>query len=252
MKKKVKKIYYNTNYKKNYILIKKEKMEKILIIEDDLWISNSLKLYLESSNYKVELYNTGKKAIEKIKQYNPNLIILDINLPEKDWMQICSELRVFSNIPIVMLTARDSEYDRISGLENWADDYIAKPFSPRELLARIKTILKRTSNIENNKNIKNKDILNYKDIKIDINKKIASLKNEELNLTKNEYDLLVKIIQEDWKVVRRELLMTEVLGYDKYIYDRTLDTHIKNLRKKITTDEEVILTVRWEWYRLNK
>ena len=107
-------------------------MEKILIIEDDIWISNSLKLYLENSNFNILLYHTWLKAVEKIKSINPDLIILDINLPEMDGMEICKELRTFSSIPVIMLTARDSEYDRISWLEIWADDYIAKPFSPRE------------------------------------------------------------------------------------------------------------------------
>lgn len=229
-------------------------MDKILIIEDDIWISNSLKLYLENSNYKVELHHSWKEAIKKIKKNNPDLIILDINLPEKDWMEICKQLREFSAIPVIMLTARDSEYDRISWLEIWADDYIAKPFSPRELLARINSIIKRIHNTENDKN-KIKDdsnSLKFKNIEINIEKKIVLVNSKEISLTKNEYDLLYKILQEDWKIVTREVLMTEVLWYDKYIYDRTLDTHIKNLRKKIDTWIDIIITVRWEWYRLNK
>ena len=226
-------------------------MQKILIIEDDIWISNSLKLYLENSNYETEICHNWWKAIEKIQKTQPDLIILDINLPEKDWMQICKELRVFSNIPVVMLTARDSEYDRVSGLEIWADDYIAKPFSPRELLARIHTILKRAI-VNNDKPEVNENILIFKNIKIDKTKKISYIDSKEINLTKNEYELLEKIMSEDWKIVSREILMTEVLGYENYVYDRTLDTHIKNLRKKIDIWTDVILTVRWEWYRLNK
>jgi len=226
-------------------------MQKILIIEDDIWISNSLKLYLENSNYEIILYHSWWWAIEKIKHSKPDLIILDINLPKKSWMEICSELRIFSQIPIIMLTARDSEYDRISWLENWADDYIAKPFSPRELLARIKSILKRSTKIE--KNIEDNNTLTYKDIIIDLNKKIVLIKDSIINLTKNEYELFVKIISFNWKILSREMLMTEVLWYDKYIYDRTLDTHIKNLRKKLIKSwDDIILTIRWEWYRLNK
>jgi DNA-binding response OmpR family regulator len=229
-------------------------MEKILIIEDDIWISNSLKLYLENSNFNIELYHSWDKAIEEIKNKKPDLIILDINLPKKDWIQICLELRKFSNTPVIMLTARDSEYDKISWLENWADDYIAKPFSPRELLARIKAVFKRLKNNNDKVKVKkeNKNILNYKDIKIDILKRIVFIEEKEISLTKNEYDLLERIVIEDWKVLSREILMTEVLWYEKYIYDRTLDTHIKNVRKKINSSEDVILTIRWEWYRLNK
>lgn len=229
-------------------------MEKILIIEDDIWISNSLKLYLENSNFSIELYHSWDKAIEEIKKQKPDLIILDINLPKKDWMQICLELRKFSTTPIIMLTARDSEYDKISWLENWADDYIAKPFSPRELLARIKAIFKRLKNNDEKLELEqiDKNILRYKDIKIDVLKRMVYIKEEEISLTKNEYDLLERIVIEDWKVLSRELLMTEVLWYEKYIYDRTLDTHIKNVRKKINSNEDIILTIRWEWYRLNK
>jgi len=224
-------------------------MEKILIIEDDIWISNSLKLYLENSNYKIELCNDWNKAFKKIEKENPDLIILDINLPWKNWMDICRDLRKISSIPVIMLTARDSEYDRVSGLEIGADDYISKPFSPRELLARIHVILKRrTTQAEEN----NEKLLIFKKIKINTEKRIVKIDNKEINLTKNEYDLLEKIVLEDWKILTREILMTEILWYDKYIYDRTLDTHIKNLRKKIDIWDDVILTIRWEWYRLNK
>jgi DNA-binding response OmpR family regulator len=223
-------------------------MQKILIIEDDLGISKSLKLYLENSNYDVVLHHSWDKAIEKIKEENPQLIILDINLPVMDWMEICKNTRTFSDIPIIMLTARGSENDKIVWLENWADDYIAKPFSPRELLARIKRILERTSN-KNEENSENE--LKYENITIYLDKKIVKVDEKDINLTKNEYDLLEKIVKEDWKVVSRETLMTEVIWYEKYVYDRTLDTHIKNIRKKIW-NSKAILTVRWEWYRLNK
>ena len=119
-------------------------MEKILIVEDDIWISQSLKLYLENSNFEVLLHHEWWEAIKVIKQLNPDLIILDINLPKKDWIDICKDLRVFSKTPVIMLTARWSELDKINWLEMWADDYIAKPFSPRELLARINSTLRRT------------------------------------------------------------------------------------------------------------
>ena len=221
-------------------------MKKILIIEDDLGISNSLKLYLENSSFIALIHNTWDRAIDKIKEVNPSLIILDINLPVKNGIEICKELRGFSNIPVVMLTARASENDKIIWLEIWADDYIAKPFSPRELLVRIKTILRRTESERTNKNM-----LIFNDIEIDLSKKIVNVWAKEISLTKNEYDILEKIIKEDGKVVTREILMTEVIWYDKYVYDRTLDTHIKNLRKKLWKDE-IILTIRWEWYRLNK
>ena len=220
-------------------------MEKILIIEDDIWISQSLKLYLENSNFEVFLHGEWNDAIKTIKKIEPNIIILDINLPWKDWINICKETRNFSKVPIIMLTARWSELDKINWLEVWADDYIAKPFSPRELLARINWILRRLDPE------KDSGIVKVWELKIDTNKKIVKLKKEELPLTKNEYDILERIVKEDWNLVSRETLMTEVIWYEKYVYDRTIDTHIKNLRRKIW-NKDLIITIRWEWYRLNK
>jgi two-component system alkaline phosphatase synthesis response regulator PhoP len=145
-----------------------------------------------------------------------------------------------------MLTARNSELDKVTWLEIWADDYIAKPFSPRELLARINTIIRRVDS----KQKKDNKYVSFWNISLDLDKKIVLLDKKKVFFTWNEFDLLRKIIEEDGKLVSREVLMTEVMGYDKYIYDRTIDTHIKNLRKKLWR-KDVILTVRWEWYRLN-
>jgi DNA-binding response OmpR family regulator len=223
-------------------------MQKILIIEDDKGISTSLKLYLENSGFDVYLHDTWAEALEKINILKPSIVILDINLPEKDWSDICKYFRIYSEIPVIMLTARSSELDRITWLEIWADDYIAKPFSPRELLARINTILRRS------KTGVNKDKSNYitfQDISMDIDKKIVQKSWKNINLTWNEFDILKKILAEDGKIVKRETLMTEVIWYDQYLYDRTIDTHIKNLRRKLD-HKDLILTVRWEWYRLNK
>lgn len=222
-------------------------MQKILIIEDDRGISTSLKLYLENSEFEVLLHDDGTDALEKINEIAPEIIILDINLPGKDGIKICEELRVYSQTPVIMLTARGWETDRVNWLEVWADDYIAKPFSPRELLARIKTILRRSS--INNVSADNLIVVN--DIHIDINKKIVKKSWNTISLTANEFDIMAKIFWQKWNIVSRETLMKEVIGYEKYIYDRTIDTHIKNLRRKLW-DKDIILTVRWEWYRLNK
>lgn len=220
-------------------------MKKILIIEDDKWISSSLKLYLENSNFLVELHDEGLEAINIIKEQKPDLIILDINLPWKDWIEITKEYRAESSTPIIMLTARSSELDRINWLEIWADDYIAKPFSPRELLARINTIIRRL-------NDKKED--NFEEIKmwisLDESKKMALKDWNKITLTSNEFDILKKLLQENWWIVSRETIMRDIIWYDNYIYDRTIDTHIKNLRKKLDA-KDLILTIRWEWYRLN-
>ncbi len=222
-------------------------MKKILIIEDDKWISASLKLYLENSNFKIELHNEWFDAVLKVKELNPDLIILDLNLPWKNWIEITKEVRTFSVIPIIMLTARSSELDRVNWLENWADDYIAKPFSPRELLARINTIVRR---LWNNNIPDDSYIINLQWVEIDIDKKIVKVDWKKIILTWNEYFILKKIILEKWKIVTRDTIMKEIIWYDKYIYDRTVDTHIKNLRKKVWK-KDFILTIRWEWYRIN-
>lgn len=220
-------------------------MNKILVIEDDFWISHSLKIYLENSSYEVHLHNHGWTAFEVFKKVNPNLVILDINLPEKDWITICREIRQESDTPIIMLTARTSEIDKIKWFETWADDYIAKPFSPKELLVRINSILRRSTQWE-----KNKMVLKYKNIEVNIAKSSVNVDWSEISLTKNEFDILKKIFSEWWRVVQRETLMKDIIGYSDYLFDRTIDTHIKNIRKKIW-DKDAILTIRWEWYRLN-
>ena len=220
-------------------------MKKILIIEDDLGISGSLKLYLENSWFEVILYSTWEKAIEFIKETLPDLIILDLNLPWKDWIEITKELRETDNTHIVMLTARTSELDKIRWLEIWADDYVAKPFSPRELLARINTIIRRISWLESASNL-----IKIFDLEVDLEKKIVTKNNEILPLTSNEFEILKKLIEEKWWVVSRETIMKDIIWYDNYVYDRTIDTHMKNLRKKIGSSD-YITTIRWIWYRLN-
>ncbi len=222
-------------------------MKKICIIEDDVGISTSLKLYLENSDFQVVAYHTGLWAYEFIVQEKPHLVILDINLPEKDGIEVCREIRETSQVPVIMLTARNSEIDRITGLDSWADDYIAKPFSPRELLARISSILRRSSEepIQLSEHI-----LQYRNILLDTEKMLVFVSDIPTALTKNEYDILEKIWRAQGKLVSRDTLMKEVIGYDNYMYDRTIDTHIKNLRKKLD-QKDMILTLRGKWYRLN-
>ena len=224
-------------------------MKKILIVEDDLGISNSLKLYLENSGFEISLHNTWERAVKKIMEWDYSIIILDINLPVVDGIEICKKVRVKSAIPIIMLTARTSEMDKIRWLEIWADDYVEKPFSPRELLARINGILKRSAYVIDKK--EQDSVIKIENIEICRDKRLVKSDWEIIDLTKNEFDLLVKIIDEDWNVISRETLMSEVMWYDNYVHDRTLDTHIKNLRKKINS-KDLILTVRGEGYRLNK
>lgn len=224
-------------------------MKKIFIVEDDIGISESLKLYLENSDFYVEIHDSWRGATKKILDSKPDLVILDINLPEKDGLEVCSEIRETSSLPIIMLTAKTGEWDKIAGFDVGADDYIAKPFSPRELLARIHSIMRRSvdesvAEIDTNS-------ISYKNIRLDVEKSIVFVNQAEVSLTKNEFDILKKILEEDGKMVPREILMKEVIWYEQYVYDRTIDTHIKNIRKKIQ-DKNAIITIRGKWYRLNK
>lgn len=219
-------------------------MRKILIVEDDKWISTSLKLYLENSNFEVYLYHEWANAIEFINKIKPDIIILDINLPGMDWIEITKEYRKTSSTPIIMLTARSSELDRINWLEIGADDYIAKPFSPRELLARINTIIRRIPEQTEEWNNNSLDLI------LDESKKIVTKDWKNITLTSNEFEILKKLLDEKWWIVSRETIMRDIIGYDNYIYDRTIDTHIKNLRKKLDW-KDLILTIRWEGYRIN-
>lgn len=220
-------------------------MLKILIIEDDIAIWESLKLYLSNSNFEVLLYTTWVDANNFIDSQAPDILILDINLPWKNGINICKDLREKSDIPVIMLTARNSELDKVTWLEIWADDYIAKPFSPRELLARINSIVRRIDG-----NAPSPHIIQSGWVTLDLDKSVVIFNDVETALTSHEYWLLKKILEWKWNLITRESLMKEVMGYDNYIMDRTLDTHIKNLRRKIW-DSKKILTVRWIWYRLN-
>jgi len=223
-------------------------MNTICIVEDDIGIATSLKLYLENSDFHVVTHNSWEWASDFILKQWPDLVILDINLPVYDGIDVCKQIRLQSQVPIIMLTARWWEGDRINWLESGADDYIAKPFSPRELLARIQSILRR---LQGSQTQEDSDLIEFWNIKIYMNKSELQVAWEIVSVTKNEYDIMEKIFLEDGKLVTRESLMKDVIWYDNYVYDRTIDTHIKNLRKKLGW-WEVILTVRWKWYRLNK
>ena len=220
-------------------------MKKIAIVEDDTWIVNSLRLYLENSSFEVFTYYTWDKASDFVLEKKVDIVILDINLPEKDGIEICNEIRKESEVPIIMLTARDNEVDKLLWFKIWADDYVSKPFSPKELLARINSILKRVEWITKT----NKII--FKDIVIDLDKITVQKWWETLLFTKSEFDMLKKLIQERWKVVSRDTLMKEIIWYEKYMFDRTIDAHIKNIRRKLK-DKDIIKTVRWEWYKINE
>lgn len=222
-------------------------MSKILLIEDDTGIITPLSLYIEQSGYSIVICQNGNDALELFTKEKPALVILDINLPGKNGIEICEEIRWISETPIIILSARESEDDKVMLLGLGADDYVSKPFSPRELMARIATILKR---IESRKKTKTNKILTLGNISIDVKNFTVEVAGEIIRLTKTEFAILEYFAKNTDNVIKRESLMKDIIGYDNYIYDRTIDTHVKNLRKKIGDSVE-IETIRGIWYRIH-
>ena len=218
----------------------------LLLVEDDQGIVTPLRMYLEQSGHTVALCADGSEALGAYQREKPGLIILDINLPGKNGVEICREIRALSKTPIIILSARESEDDKVALLELGADDYVAKPFSPRELVARIAAVAKRA---EEKKEVKNGKNLCLGNIEVDTKNHIATLSGEEMKLTKTEFSILEYIIRNMKWVIKREALMKDIIGYDNYLYDRTIDTHIKNLRKKLEGSIE-IETIRGVGYRV--
>jgi DNA-binding response OmpR family regulator len=223
--------------------------EKILIIEDELDLVKGLKMNLVDEGYEVDFALDGKEGLEKGLKEKPDLILLDIMLPGMDGLEICKELRRNKvDIPILMLTAKGEEIDKVIGLEIGADDYISKPFSLRELLARIKAHLRR----ENRSVETVPGVFQLGSMKIDFDHYKVIREDEEIDLTSLEVDVLRYLIGMDGKVVSRDDLLDKIWGYEKYPTTRTIDNHILKLRKKIEIDPNHprhILTVYGGGYR---
>jgi len=206
-------------------------MTKILVVEDDADLANGLELNLKKEGYKVLKTATGEEALKTVLRECPDLIILDIMLPGISGLDVCRELRNKSvGIPIIMLTAKSDELDRVVGLELGADDYVTKPFSLRELLARVRVCLRRQSGqIEMPR-------YRFGNVEIDFEKYRAKVRNTPLELTQKEFELLRYFIRHHDTVLSRDRLLDEVWGYDSYPTTRTVDTHILKLRKKLEED----------------
>ena len=201
--------------------------KQILVVEDEAKIANVLKDYLENADYGVMLLSRGDAVLPQVRKSMPDLIVLDIMLPGKDGMEICREIRKISDVPIIMLTAKVEEIDRLIGLELGADDYICKPFSPREVVARVKAVLRRTQPEPASEQLAAGPIF------LNQIKHFAAINGQELQLTNSEFELLSLFMANPDRVFSRNDLISMVQGYDFEGYDRTIDSHIKNLRKKI-------------------
>lgn len=200
------------------------KGNRILIVEDEPKLASLLNDYLTSSGYTTEILSNGLKVIPSVRDNIPSLILLDIMLPGKDGMEICREIRTFSEIPIIMITARVEEVDRLMGLNIGADDYICKPFSPREMVARVKAVLRRAAG----------DTIRLEDLKLDESKNRAELQGKPLDLTVVEFQLLKILASDPGRIYTRNQLIDRIYHDHRVVSDRTIDSHIKKLRKKIT------------------
>jgi len=204
---------------------------KVLVVDDDEKILKVLVTYLTKEGYITETAMDGKSAVEKARQWQPDIVLLDVMLPELDGLGVCKEIRRLSDVPIIMLTARDAETDRIIGLEIGADDYVTKPFSPRELIARIRAILRRIKPEERQDNGGN--ILHVGEIVLHQHNHTLTVKGNLTELTPTEYKFLELFLSHPGQVFSRLQLIENVQGYAFDGYERTVDSHIKNLRKKL-------------------
>lgn len=215
---------------------------KLLIVDDETGIRNVIKEYAEANGYDVIEAENGIEAIDKINNNKDiDLIILDIMMPKMDGYTALKIIRENFNTPVIMLSARTDEYDKLQSFELGVDDYVTKPFSPKELMARIKVILGRKKNIGNN--------YVYKNLKIDYLGHIAYIDNKELKLTPKEYELLCFFVKNKGIALSRETLLSKIWGYDFYGDDRTIDTHIKMLRNNLGEYRNLIVTVRSMGYK---
>ncbi len=217
-------------------------MYKILLIEDEDNIASFVKMELNYEGYSVEVCEDGVQGLEKALQEDYDLILLDLMLPKLNGMEVCRRLRKVKNTPIIMLTARDSVMDKVSGLQTGADDYISKPFAIEELLARIEALLRRVNEI---KKVSNN--LEFKDIYIDLEGRIVKQGNEEVNLTTKEYELLVQLMINKNKVLSRDNLLENIWGYDYEAETNVVDVYIRHLRSKLKNDG-YIQTIRGVGY----
>ena len=221
--------------------------ELILVVDDEANILDLARLYLEREGYRVDEAMDGQQALDKIESLEPALVILDIMLPEVDGFDVCRRVRANSDVPIIMLTARDDDVDKIVGLELGADDYMTKPFNPRELVARVKAILRRAESAPR----RDDSPIHIGDLTIDPARREINVAGQAIEMRTKEFDLLLTLVEHKGIVLSREQLLNLVWGYDFYGQTRTVDVHVAHLRKRIAASEQVrIDTVTGVGYKL--
>ncbi len=222
---------------------------KVLVVDDEPEIVRLVRAYLERAGFAVVTAAEGREALAVFRHERPNLVVLDLNLPGLDGLDVCRAMRRASDVPIIMLTARLEETDRLIGLELGADDYVVKPFSPREIVARVRAVLRRTEGTP-----VRPEVISAGGITLDFTRRMASVNGHPLDLTTMEFDLLAALVEHPGQVFSRQELLDRVQGNAYEGYERTIDVHIKNLRKKLGDDSQdpgFIETVRGVGYRFS-
>jgi len=222
-------------------------MQRILVVEDEMQIARTLRDYLEVAGYEVTAVGDGESALASVRGWRPDLVVLDLGLPGIDGLDVARELRRASTIPIVMLTARGEESDRIVGLELGGDDYLVKPFSPKELVARVRAVLRRTSGAG-----AGAEVLRAGDVEVDLTKMRVRVGDRPIDLTPTEFQLLATLVREPGRVFTRGQLLDALHSVTIDSYERAIDAHVKNVRRKIEPEvgrPRYLLTVHGVGYR---
>lgn len=220
-------------------------MYKILVVDDEVNIRRVVREYAEFEDYEVAEAENGMEAVEMVKSEDFDLIVMDIMMPKLDGFSTCKEIKKYKTIPVIMLSARGEEYDKLFGFELGIDDYVVKPFSPKELMARIKAVLKRNNVSESTVPEK----LVFEGLEIDIAGREVYVDGEKASMTPKEYDLLFYLVKNKNLALTRDKLLEEVWGYDFFGDDRTVDTHIKMLRNSLGQYRKFIVTLRGMGYK---
>ena len=218
-------------------------MYKVLIADDNKQIVSILSEYCKKNNFIVSTVFNGEDALKEVEENKFDIVLLDVMMPKKDGFDVCREVRKFSNVPIIMITARGEDYEKIMGLEIGSDDYIVKPFSPGEIIARINAILRRITP----KNDDSEKIFSFDNLEIDLNNFTVKINNEIISLTKKEIEILWTLATNQNKVFTRENLLDLIWGFDYFGESRTVDTHIKRLRAKMDNYEHKKWNIKTIW-----
>lgn len=218
-------------------------MAKLLIVDDNKQITSILEEYAKKEGYNTIIARDGEEAIREFEKSNPDMVLLDVMMPKMDGFEVCREIRKKSNVPILMITARGEDFERIMGLDIGADDYIVKPFSPAEVMARVRAILRRMGTSEDRK----QDELIYRNLEIHLDQYRVSIGDQPVSLTKKEIEILWTLANNRNRVFSRDHLLNQVWGYDYFGDTRTVDSHIKRLRSKLEPYEKDHWDIKTIW-----